>query len=274
MELSCSTCILLDLFRQVSLGTPQPRGSSDLCHSVLPGIAFSLDLIETTHQYGVSEVLLSSFLAAFVFSVFGAQPLTIAGVTGLLCDRPFLHLKSYLMKLGPVTVFNRTIYAITQRGSNPPTYLSFIGWVYLWAAIFHWITALLNCKSSMLWKYYTLMLPRVQLSQIRDTLFLRHLRLLRHLGLPSVWYSDHYPPARECGGGFCLYHPRPAYVGHVLPPKLVIQGGLFPPSRKTIFRRLRNADFAHCQFCSGVLGKVLSRETDHLTSERCLSACR
>ena len=54
----------------------------DLSRSVLPGIAFSLDLIETTQQYGVAEVLLSSFMAAFVFSVFGAQPLTIAGVTG------------------------------------------------------------------------------------------------------------------------------------------------------------------------------------------------
>jgi hypothetical protein len=52
-------------------------------YSVLPGIAFSLDLIETTQQYGVAEVLISSFMAAFVFSVFGAQPLTIAGVTGV-----------------------------------------------------------------------------------------------------------------------------------------------------------------------------------------------
>jgi boron transporter len=50
--------------------------------SVLPGIAFSLDLIETTQQYGVAEVLISSFMSAFIFSVFGAQPLTIAGVTG------------------------------------------------------------------------------------------------------------------------------------------------------------------------------------------------
>lgn len=48
-----------------------------LDHSVLPGIAFSLDLIETTQQYGVAEVLISSFMAAFIFSVFGAQPLTI-----------------------------------------------------------------------------------------------------------------------------------------------------------------------------------------------------
>jgi hypothetical protein len=54
-----------------------------LMRSVLPGIAFSLDLIETTQQYGVTEVLLASFIAAFIFSVFGAQPLTIAGVTGM-----------------------------------------------------------------------------------------------------------------------------------------------------------------------------------------------
>lgn len=55
----------------------------DLSRSVLPGIAFSLDLIETTQQYGVAEVLVSSFMSAFMFSVFGAQPLTIAGVTGV-----------------------------------------------------------------------------------------------------------------------------------------------------------------------------------------------
>jgi hypothetical protein len=57
--------------------------SDVLLNSVLPGIAFSLDLIETTQQYGVAEVLLASFTAAFIFSVFGAQPLTIAGVTGM-----------------------------------------------------------------------------------------------------------------------------------------------------------------------------------------------
>ena len=98
--------------------------------SVLPGIAFSLDLIETTNQYGVAEVLLSSFMAAFIFSVFGAQPLCIAGVTG------------------PITVFNKTIFEIIITGSNrdPPNYLHFMGWVYLWAAILHWITAILNGK--------------------------------------------------------------------------------------------------------------------------------
>lgn len=59
------------------------RSHKSPAYSVLPGIAFSLDLIETTQQYTVTEVLISSFMAAFVFSVFGAQPLTIAGVTGM-----------------------------------------------------------------------------------------------------------------------------------------------------------------------------------------------
>ncbi|KAJ7070029.1 anion exchanging protein [Mycena amicta] len=104
--------------------------------NVLPGIAFSLDLIETTSEYGVSEVLISSFMAAFIFSCFGAQPLTIAGVTG------------------PITVFNKTIYNITQNRSDAPVYLHFVGWVYLWAAILHWITALLNFCNLL--KYVTL----------------------------------------------------------------------------------------------------------------------
>ncbi|KAG9312657.1 HCO3 transporter family-domain-containing protein [Chiua virens] len=65
-------------------------------------------------------------MVAFIISVIGAQPLTIAGVTG------------------PITVFNKTIYDITQKQINPPNYLWFVGWVYLWAAIIHWITAALN----------------------------------------------------------------------------------------------------------------------------------
>ncbi|KAF9013359.1 HCO3 transporter family-domain-containing protein [Cyathus striatus] len=104
--------------------------------NVLPGIAFSLDLIETTKQYGVAEVLLASFMAAFIFSIFGAQPLTIAGVTG------------------PITVFNKVIFNILQKEDNPPIYLHFIGWVYLWGAIFHWVTAILNWCNFL--KYVTL----------------------------------------------------------------------------------------------------------------------
>ncbi|TCD65497.1 hypothetical protein EIP91_002545 [Steccherinum ochraceum] len=104
--------------------------------NVLPGIAFSLDLIETTQQYGVSEVLLSSFMASFIFSIFGAQPLCIAGVTG------------------PITVLNKTIFDIIERQPDAPNYLQFVGWVYLWGAILHWITAILNWCNFL--KYVTL----------------------------------------------------------------------------------------------------------------------
>jgi HCO3- transporter family len=85
MDLSCSAGNYSHLFREVSACSAfrSHIDCFDHVYSVLPGIAFSLDLIETTQQYGVSEVLLSSFMAAFVFSVFGAQPLCIAGVTGL-----------------------------------------------------------------------------------------------------------------------------------------------------------------------------------------------
>ncbi|OCF39812.1 anion transporter [Kwoniella heveanensis CBS 569] len=103
--------------------------------NVLPGLAFSLDLIETTGQYGVQEVLLSSFMAAFVASFLGGQPLLISGVTG------------------PITVFNKTIYDIFETKTDGPDYLHFIGWVYLWAAIFHWIAALCNAVKGL--KYVT-----------------------------------------------------------------------------------------------------------------------
>lgn len=99
--------------------------------NVLPGIAFSLDLIETTGQYGVQEVLLSSFMAAFVASILGGQPLLISGVTG------------------PITVFNKTIFSIFEGKSNAPNYLHFMGWTYLWAAIFHWIAALSNAVQGL-----------------------------------------------------------------------------------------------------------------------------
>ncbi|KAN0132300.1 HCO3- transporter family domain containing protein [Lactarius tabidus] len=59
-----------------------PATALILFANVLPGIAFSQHLTVVTGKYGVSEVLLSSFMASVVFSVFGAQPLCIAGVTG------------------------------------------------------------------------------------------------------------------------------------------------------------------------------------------------
>lgn len=54
--------------------------------SILPALAFSLDMFEKTNQsFGVNEVLLASVLGAVVFSLFAAQPLVIVGVTGGCC---------------------------------------------------------------------------------------------------------------------------------------------------------------------------------------------
>ncbi|OJT09963.1 hypothetical protein TRAPUB_13561 [Trametes pubescens] len=75
-------------------------------------------------------------MAAFIFSIFGAQPLCIAGVTG------------------PITVLNKTIFDIIERQPDAPDYLQFVGWVYLWGAILHWITAALNWCNFL--KYVTL----------------------------------------------------------------------------------------------------------------------
>lgn len=68
-------------------------------------------------------------MAAFVASVFGGQPLLISGVTG------------------PITVFNKTIFDIFKGRTDGWDYLHFMGWVYLWAAILHWVAAALNSES-------------------------------------------------------------------------------------------------------------------------------
>lgn len=61
--------------------------------SILPALAFSLDMFSKTHQsYGVNEVLLASVLGAVVFSMLAAQPLVIVGVTG---KRPLFALLNH-----------------------------------------------------------------------------------------------------------------------------------------------------------------------------------
>lgn len=46
--------------------------------------------------------------------------------------------------VGPITVFNKTIFDIFEGKAGAPNYLHFMGWTYLWAAIFHWVAALSN----------------------------------------------------------------------------------------------------------------------------------
>ncbi|KAL1955186.1 hypothetical protein VTO42DRAFT_8951 [Malbranchea cinnamomea] len=98
--------------------------------NILPALAFSLDMFEKTNMsYGVNEVLLASVLGAVVFSLFGAQPLVIVGVTG------------------PITVFNYTVYdMIKDRNTD---YLAFMGWIGIWSLILHWILAITNSCNAL-----------------------------------------------------------------------------------------------------------------------------
>jgi MFS superfamily sulfate permease-like transporter len=80
--------------------------------------------------FGINESLLSSALAAAVFSILGAQPLTIVGVTGL------------------ISLFNFTIFDIINL-YDPSIYPQFMAWTGIWAAIFHWLVAIFNACDYM-----------------------------------------------------------------------------------------------------------------------------
>ena len=75
--------------------------------------------------YGVNEALFASALACMVFSVLGAQPLTVVGITGL------------------ISLFNYTIFDIVKR-YDASIYPQVMVWVAIWTAIFHWIFAFCN----------------------------------------------------------------------------------------------------------------------------------
>jgi hypothetical protein len=83
---------------------------------------------KTDSSFGVNEVLLSSVLAAVVFSLFAAQPLTIVGVTG------------------PITVFNYTVFDIMAHRTN---YFSFMCWIGLWSLVMHWALAITNACNGL-----------------------------------------------------------------------------------------------------------------------------
>ncbi|OJD33490.1 hco3-transporter family protein [Diplodia corticola] len=94
--------------------------------NLLPALAYTLDMYRRTGEFfGVNEALFSSALAAMVFSILGAQPLTIVGITGL------------------ISLFNYTIYdIITQYDAS--IYPQFMAWTAIWAAIFHWLAGIWN----------------------------------------------------------------------------------------------------------------------------------
>jgi len=94
--------------------------------NLLPAIAFTLDMYHNTGEFfGINEALLSSALAAIVFSTLSCQPLTVVGITGL------------------ISLFNYTIYDIVKM-YDVSVYPSFMVWVGIWAAIWHWLVAFTN----------------------------------------------------------------------------------------------------------------------------------
>ncbi|RYP77631.1 hypothetical protein DL771_000999 [Monosporascus sp. 5C6A] len=104
---------------------------ADRFRSLLPAIAYTLDMYRRTGEFfGVNEALFSSALAAIVFSLVGAQPLTIVGVTGL------------------ISLFNFTTYDIISI-YDVSIYPQFMAWTGIWAAIFHWLVAVLNACDYM-----------------------------------------------------------------------------------------------------------------------------
>jgi hypothetical protein len=95
--------------------------------NLLPALAFMLDMERNTDGYfGINEGLFSSALAAVVFSLLSAQPLTVVGITGL------------------ISLFNYTVYDIAVDQGVAEIYPQLIAWVSIWAAITHWMASVFN----------------------------------------------------------------------------------------------------------------------------------
>ena len=97
--------------------------------NLMPALAYTLDMNDRTGgSYGTNEAILVSALAAVVFSLFGAQPLTFVGITGL------------------TNLMNYTVYDIfvERHGLDRMDYLRLQCWSLIWAAGFHFIVAVFN----------------------------------------------------------------------------------------------------------------------------------
>lgn len=102
--------------------------------SIAPAITFSLFISESTHdELGVIEILLSTALCGFLFSVIAGQPLIIVGVTG------------------PVAILTASIYTLSKAWGL--AFIPFYAWSQLWAAAMHLVLASANSCSMV--KYVT-----------------------------------------------------------------------------------------------------------------------
>lgn len=127
--------------------------------------------------------------------MFGCQPLCIAGVTGAcsstastgdFCRRPA---DARAVLAGPITVFNKTIYEILAARADAPIYLHFIGCVRAPSPRRSppprlLISALRSQLGLPMGRHHARLLCgvfRVQLSQIRDQVSVRDVRVLRQV---------------------------------------------------------------------------------------------
>lgn len=63
--------------------------------NLLPALAFQLDMRRNTESFfGINEALFSSTLAAVVFSLLSARPLTVVGITSQSTILPKLKVSS------------------------------------------------------------------------------------------------------------------------------------------------------------------------------------
>jgi len=101
-------------------------------YSLLPAIAYILDMYRRTGEfYGVNEALLSSAIAATVFSLLGAQPITIVGYVSLeiyfvittkdITAHPLIHSKCHRSNL-LVQLHNLRHYQTIRRQYLSPIY--------------------------------------------------------------------------------------------------------------------------------------------------------
>ncbi|KAK2867881.1 hypothetical protein FQN49_003384 [Arthroderma sp. PD_2] len=109
-------------------------------HSILPALAFSLDMFEKTHMsYGVNEVLLASVLGAVVFSFLAGQPLVIVGVTAGETSAYLSIMVSLLVlmscficgAIGESNFFNRHTRKFIEDYGTPLSIIFFTGFVHV-----------------------------------------------------------------------------------------------------------------------------------------------
>jgi hypothetical protein len=117
----------------------------------------------------------------------------------LWCYR-FVLLKSQLATSilipGPITVFNKVIFQIFQGRQNFQ-YLQFMGWVYLWGAILHFIAAFSNGASSCPISCVPASLTNSRCwSEMGHSVLVRYIWVLRCSRVRAVRYSGRYQAIR------------------------------------------------------------------------------